>query len=105
MSCCNKETPTTKQEFLIQKGKNFKEFISKYKPDQEVSDYMEKFDEKNILSSILSLLVPLQVSGGSETAILELMAKLTIPASETQAVKEKIGRYFSMFVDVVITAD
>jgi hypothetical protein len=105
MSCCSKETPTTKQEFLIQKGKNFKEFISKYKPDQEVSDYMQKFDEKNILSSILTLLLPLHVSGTSETAILELMSKLTIPASETEAVKEKIGRYFSMFVDVVVTAD
>jgi hypothetical protein len=105
MSCCSKETPTTKQEFLIQKGKNFKEFISKYKPDQEVSDYMQKFDEKNIVSSVLTLLVPLHVSGTSESAILELMAKLCIPASETQAVKEKIGRYFSMFVDVVITAD
>ena len=105
MSCCSKETPTTKQEFLIQKGKNFKEFISKYKPDQEVTDYMQKFDEKNIMSSILTLLVPLHVSGTSESAILELMAKLTIPASETQAVKEKIGRYFSMFVDVVVTAE
>ena len=105
MSCCSKETPTTKQEFLIQKGKNFKEFISKYKPDQEVTDYMQKFDEKNIMSSILTLLVPLHVSGTSDSAILELMAKLTIPASETQAVKEKIGRYFSMFVDVVVTAE
>lgn len=103
MSCCNKET--TKEAFLIQKGKNFKEFIMKYKPDAEVQDYMAKFDEKNILSSIIVLLVPLMATGTQETAINELISKLNIPASETADVKAKITRYFDMFVDVVMTTE
>ena len=101
MACCNK---TTQAEFLIQKGKNFKEFIMKYKPDAEVLDYMGKFDEKNILSSVLTLLVPLKATGTQETAINELLSKLTIPANEVEAVKDKIGRYFDMFVEVVISS-
>lgn len=103
MSCCNKEKETTKQEFLIEKGKNFKKYLLTFKPNTEVLEYMEKFDEKNIMSSILTLLVPLKATGTSETAINELLSKLIVPTNEIPAVKEKIGKYFDMFVDVVIT--
>ena len=102
MACCNK-SETTQAEFLIQKGKNFKEFIMKYKPDAEVVEYMGKFDEKNILSSVLTLLVPLKATGTQESSINELLSKLTIPATEVNAVKDKIGRYFDMFVDVILS--
>jgi hypothetical protein len=103
MSCCNKEKETTKTEFLIEKGKNFKKFILTLKPNSEVLEYMEKFDEKNIMSSILTLLVPLKATGTSETAINELLSKLIIPTDQVSDVKDKIGRYFDMFVDVAIT--
>ena len=96
MSCCN----TTKEQFLIQKGKNFKEFILKYKPDDDVIQYMEKFNEKNILASILTLLVPMKLAGNEETVINELLAKLTIPAAEQAQVKDKVQRYFEMFIGV-----
>ena len=74
-----------------------------FKPDTEVLQYMEQFNEKNIMSSILTLLVPLKATGTSETAINELLSKLIIPSSEISAVKDKIGKYFDMFVDVAIT--
>ena len=102
MACCNK-SETTQVEFLIQKGKNFKEFIMKYKPDNEVVEYMGQFDEKNVLKSVLTLLIPLKASGTQKTAINELMSKLNVPASEVEAVKDKIGRYFDMFVEVVLS--
>ena len=101
MSCCKKET--TKTEFLIEKGKNFKKYIMSFQPNSEVLEYMEKFDEKNIMSSILTLLVPLKATGMSETTINELLSKLIVPANEVSNVKEKIGKYFDMFVDVAIT--
>jgi uracil phosphoribosyltransferase len=101
MSCCNKET--TKTEFLIEKGKNFKKYILTYRPNSEVVEYMHQFDEKNIMSSILTLLVPMKATGSSDMAINELISKLTVPTDEIPAVKEKIGKYFDMFVDVAIT--
>jgi len=95
MSCCN----TTKEQFLIQKGKNFKEFILKYKPDNDVLQYMEKFNETNILSSIITLLVPIKLTG-NEVAVNELLSKLTIPANEVAQVKDKVQRYFEMFIAI-----
>jgi energy-converting hydrogenase Eha subunit H len=95
MSCCN----TTKEQFLIQKGKNFKEFILKYKPDADVLQYMEKFNETNILSSIITLLVPIKLTG-NEVAVNELLSKLTIPATEVAVVKDKVQRYFEMFIAI-----
>jgi energy-converting hydrogenase Eha subunit H len=95
MSCCN----TTKEQFLIQKGKNFKEFILKYKPDADVLQYMEKFNETNILSSIITLLVPIKLTG-NEVAVNELLSKLTIPANEVAQVKDKVQRYFEMFIAI-----
>lgn len=104
MSCCN--TPkvtdgnTTKEQFLIQKGKNFKEFILKYKPDDDMLQYMEQFNEKNIFSSIHTLLVPLKFAGTEEPVINELLSKLTIPANEVAPVKDKVQRYFEMFIAI-----
>jgi hypothetical protein len=95
MSCCN----TTKEQFLIQKGKNFKEFILKYKPDADVLQYMEKFNETNILSSIITLLVPIKLTG-NEVAVNELLSKMTIPANEVAQVKDKVQRYFEMFIAI-----
>ena len=95
MSCCN----TTKEQFLIQKGKNFKEFILKYKPDADVLQYMEKFNETNILSSIITLLVPIKLTG-NEVAVNELLSKMTIPANEVAVVKDKVQRYFEMFIAI-----
>lgn len=95
MSCCN----TTKEQFLIQKGKNFKEFILKYNPDADVLQYMEKFNETNILSSIITLLVPIKLTG-NEVAVNELLSKMTIPANEVAQVKDKVQRYFEMFIAI-----
>jgi hypothetical protein len=99
MSCCN---GTTKEAFLIQKGKNFREYILKYSPTQDVLEYMEKFNEENLMSSIATLLIPIKLSGTSGVVIGELVKRLTIPEQEADDVKGKIGRYFDMFAEVMM---
>ena len=99
MSCCN---GTTKEAFLIQKGKNFREYILKYSPTQDVLEYMEKFNEENLMSSITTLLIPIKLSGTSGIVIGELMKRLTIPEQEADDVKGKISRYFDMFAEVMM---
>jgi hypothetical protein len=102
MSCC-KGTP--KETFLIQKGKNFREYILKYSPEKDVLEYMEKFNEENLLVSITNLLIPIKLSGASDFVVGELMSRLNIPAQETDEVKQKIIRYFNMFADVALSTD
>ena len=99
MSCCN---GTTKEAFLIQKGKNFKEYILKYSPTEDVLQYMEKFNEQNLFSSIMTLLIPIKATGTADMVITELMGKLTIPPDEMNDVKVKIGRYFDMFTEIML---
>jgi hypothetical protein len=60
---------------------------------------MEKFNETNILSSIVTLLVPIKLTG-NEVAVNELLSKLTIPANEVAQVKDKVQRYFEMFIAI-----
>lgn len=100
MSCCNE---TTKEAFLLQKGKNFREYILKYSPNQEVLDYMSKFDEKNLMASITTMLIPVKLSGTADVVIGELVARLTVPPTEEKDVKDKIRRYFDMFADVMMS--
>jgi len=102
MSCC-KGTP--KETFLIQKGKNFREYILKYNPNQEVLEYMEKFNEANLMISITNLLIPVHLSGASDFVVGELMSRLNIPAQEAEEVKSKIRRYIDMFVEVGSATD
>lgn len=66
---------------------------------------MEKFNEENLLVSITNLLIPIKLSGASDFVVGELMSRLNIPAQETEEVKQKIARYFAMFVDVVSATD
>jgi hypothetical protein len=102
MSCCN--GTQSKEAFLIQKGKNFREYINKYKPTKEVLDYMDRFNETNLMTSITSLLIPLKLSGTSSAIIGELIKRLEIPANEEEEVKSKIGRYFDMFAEVSLSS-
>lgn len=102
MSCCK---GTEREAFLIQKGKNFREYILKYNPNKEVLEYMEKFNEANLMLSITNLLIPVKLSGASDFVVGELMSRLNIPAQETEEVRGKISRYIEMFVEIGSATD
>jgi flagellar biosynthesis protein FliP len=104
MSCCeNKPTPTSKSEFLKQKAHNFREFLLKQNPSDDVKKFVETFDESKINYTILTTLVPIKQMGTADIMVDELMAKLNISDSAKPEVKAKILRYFDMFVEVFLT--
>ena len=99
-SCCSSKS---KDEFLKEKAQNFKTFILKYKPNAEVLEFINKFDPSSIQTTTLTVLLPMKSTGSSESAILELMTKLTIPSEEQAAVKDKIQRYLDLFCEVCLS--
>ena len=105
MSCCEtkKTTPTSKEEFLKQKANNFREFLLKQKPSDEVKKFVETFDDSKINYTILTTLIPIKQMKTEEIMVDELMEKLNISDTEKPEVKAKILRYFDMFVEVYLT--
>jgi hypothetical protein len=101
MSCCNK-LPTEKQDFILQKAKNFKTFILKQNPSEEVSKFLETFDESKINYTILTTLVPIKQMKTEEIMVDDLMNRLNPPEGTREDVKNKILRYFDMFVEVYL---
>lgn len=99
MSCCDK--PTTKSDFLKEKAKNFREFIMKYNPTEEVKTYLNGFDESKLEYTILTVLIPMKMVKSEEIYIDDLMGRITVPTDEVEAVKNKIHRYFTMFCEVL----
>lgn len=101
MSCCNK-LPTDKQDFIMQKAKNFKEYILKQNPSEEVSKFLETFDESKINYTIMTTLVPIKQMQTEEIMVDDLMLRLNPPEGTQEEVKKKILRYFDMFVEVFL---
>jgi hypothetical protein len=90
MACCEKTS------FLTQKMTNFKNYISKYSPDSEVSNQMSTLT----VSDLSAFVLPMRVLG-AKRAISELMTHLTVPVDEVEAVKNKLTAYFEMFLEVM----
>jgi hypothetical protein len=104
MSCCEtKATPTSKADFLKQKAYNFREFLLKQNPSDDVKKFLETFDESKINYTILTTLIPIKQMGTADIMVDELMTKLNISDSAKLEVKKKILRYFDMFVEVFLT--
>jgi hypothetical protein len=104
MSCCEtKPTPTSKEEFLKQKAYNFREYLLKQNPSDEVKKFLETFDESKINYTILTTLVPIKQMGTADIMVDDLMDKLNISEQTKPEVKAKILRYFDMFVEVFLT--
>jgi len=95
MSCCDPKL--TREQFLIEKAKNFQTFINQYEPDDEVKAFMAKFDESNVLAMATTILTPLKALGTIDLVIDDLMLKIKVPEDEKEAVKKRIGRYFELF--------
>jgi hypothetical protein len=111
MSCCKKDDipktnetkEMTKTDFLKEKAKNFRDYIMKYQPTEEVKTYLQGFDESKLEYTILTVLIPMKMVASEEIYIDDLMGRLTIPEAEVGAVKTKILRYFKMFCDVIVS--
>ena len=106
--CCATPKDTTplaqtKIDFIIEKAKNFKEYIHSYKPDESIQVYINGFDEKMVVPTILTAVVPIVKAGKHESAVLDLMKKLTIPEGKEEEVKTKLIRYMEMFAKVIMS--
>ena len=93
--CCN-----TKQQFLLRKAMNFREYLNSHKPDEEMKQWIAKFDELLLMPTIVSMLVPVVKLGKTDELVVMVMNKLSIEESEKAQVSDKIKRYFLMFVEV-----
>jgi hypothetical protein len=87
---------TEKNAFLNQKMANFKNYISKYNPDNEVSEQMNTLT----ISDLGAFVLPMRLLGSSK-AISHLISHLKIPASELDAVTAKLTAYFDMFLEIM----
>lgn len=98
------KTDETKQKttksFLLDKAKNMRTWLLTYKPDDEVKNYINAFDENLLLPTIQVALVPLVKKGGIPSAAKDLAKKLEVPAEEVEAFCKKFQAYAEMFVEV-----
>lgn len=101
--CCAPKTDKTKVDFIIEKAKNFKDYLQSYKPDETIQVYINGFDEKMVMPTIITAVVPIVKAGKQESAVLDLMKKMQVPADEHEEVKKKIIRYMEMFAKVIMT--
>ena len=95
-----KKMADSKQAFLSGKADNLREYIKSYSPDAEAQALMSTFNPVLILPTILTHLAPAAKAGALPGLVLQLMQHLTVPESESAAVRDKLLRYFQMFVEV-----
>jgi len=93
---------STKQDFLVGKAHNFKEYVLKYKPQSAMLSLLEGFNESMLIPTIAAVVVPIVKAGKQEAAVRDFMAKLDVPEQETAAVAEKLVRYLNMFSEVLL---
>jgi hypothetical protein len=104
MSCCEtKKSPTNKDEFLKEKANNFRAYLLKQNPSDEVKEFITTFDDAKINYTIMTTLVPIKQMGTADIMVDDLMDKLNISGTDKPEVKAKILRYFDMFVEVFLT--
>ena len=102
--CCKPdEKQKTTKDFLLEKAKNMRTWLLTYKPDEEVTKYINAFDENLLLPTIQVALVPLVKKGGIPSAAKDLAKKLQVPATEEEAFCKKFEAYTTMFVEVFET--
>jgi hypothetical protein len=103
--CCKPDEPKKKttKDFLVEKAKNMRTWLMTYKPDDEVKNYINAFDEKLLLPTIQVALVPLVKKGGIPSASKDLAKKLQVPAEQLDAFCSKFEAYCKMFVEVFET--
>jgi hypothetical protein len=100
-SCCAAPAKKTKQEFLIEKAKNFRTWLLTYECDDDVKNYVNMFDETLLVPTIQMILVPLVKKGGIPSASKDLAKKVKVPEKDLEAFCDKFRRYCEMFVELI----
>ena len=90
----------SKLEFLKGKAKNFQAYLTSFTPDDDVSQWLNTFNEGMLIPTILAMLVPMQKAGQIPDSVSQLVAKLQVPEDKRHEVQNKIERYLNMFVEV-----
>lgn len=98
MSCC-----VSKRDFLLSKARNFRDFISKYEPADEIVRYMSSFQEETLIATLLGVVVPIVQTKTTQSAVDDLIKKLKVPETDVPEVRAKIQRYLEMFASVVVS--
>ena len=99
MSCCIEPT-LTKAEFLSSKLKNFRAFVEPYCLTDQQRAALDTYKSLDSVMPFLLQAVAAQRVGQAD-AVVEMFCK-EFPTAD-DAFKTKIGRYFSMFCDVLST--
>jgi hypothetical protein len=91
-----------KQEFLESKAKNFKKYIFEFEPSDNVKDYLDKFKEEDLISTIATTLLPVFSTSNQELLASKLMEELKVPDQRVSEVTQKIVAYINMFCNVLL---
>jgi len=94
----------TKQQFLVAKAHNFREYVLQYKPTPALQTMLYGFNEAMLIPTIATLVVPVVKSGTAKGAVADFMAKLEVPPEQKDVVAAKLERYLIMFSEVLLTA-
>jgi hypothetical protein len=89
------------EPFLQEKAHNFEAYLRRYQPGPELEAFMARFDPATLLSSIRLWLLPARAALTSKGIAERVMADLTVPPAEVEAVRSRITRYIDMFADVI----
>ena len=94
----------TKLNFMLSKGRNFKAYLMGFAPNAEAQALLDGFEEKEIMATIMTRLVPLSVLCQMDKAVDAIMECLTVPANQVAEVRAKVLAYLTMFVTVSISS-
>ena len=95
----------SKHAFLSAKADNFRKYIESFSPDAQAQALMNTFNPVMLLPTIMTHLAPAAKAGALPVLADQLMQHLTgVPESDRAAVRDKLIRYFQMFVEVATAA-
>ena len=100
MSCCVEPTATTKADFIAAKLKNFRAFVEPYCATADQRAALSTYDSVDAVMPFLLQAVAAQRVGQSEALLAKFCAEFP---SADDAFRAKVGRYLSMFCEVLTT--
>ncbi len=102
MSCCENPKALTKADFIAQKLKNFREFLEPHCTSDEQKAALKTYSTVDAVAPLLLQAVAAQSMGAAAQEALLTKFCAEFPTADA-AFKAKVGRYLSMFCDVMTT--
>lgn len=91
----------TTAQYLQEKANNFRRFLTENNPDAELQQQMRLYDASLLIPTVATILVPLSRAGILVTATEQVLSHLSPDEGTVDAVRDKIHRYLTCFVEVV----